>query len=339
MNPNGQGEKSFGAMLSELRRDRDLSQLELALDAEVSARHLSFLESGRSTPSRPMVLRLAAAVGASPDVQNRLLLAAGYAPAAPRLAVTRPGGDGLAAPLRTAIEVALHMQSMTLDDAVARARPALASVGLRWFHAGVVTPSESPGSEAPTILLHAQGFPHVAWLAHNVEYGYRAHDPLVRATLERNHPFFWEGVLGDRSSLTTVERGIFDEAEDFKVRTGFVAQVRRWDGSVGAVSCMGEDTEARNPSTRLAARVVCTAMLEKFEDTPALVERAALKSEARDLLRWVLDGRDLAWIAERSGVPEPVVSQSAGEICGSLGVTDLLQGALRAQRYQLLGTL
>ncbi len=338
MTTNGKGHHRFGALLAGLRQKRAQSQLALALDAGVSPRHLSFLESGRSMPSRPMVLRLAAAVGAPPDVQNSLLLAAGYAPAPGLLSVMRSGGDGLTTPLRHAIEVALSMQSLPLHSAVARARPALADVGLRWFHAGVVTPPASPGSGPPDIRLHAQGFPHVAWLAHNVEFGYRAHDPLVRATLERHHPFFWEDVLGDHSGLTLRERGIFDEAKEFHVHTGFVAPIRRRDGSVAAVSCMGEDIEARNPSTRLAARVICTAMLEKFENAPVLAEYPTLHPEARDLLRWVLDGRDLEWIAENCGLPRQAVSQSAREVCSSLGVTDLLQGALRAQRYHLLGT-
>jgi transcriptional regulator with XRE-family HTH domain len=58
-----------------------LSQLELADAAGASQRHVSFLESGRTTPSRAMVLRLAAALGVPLREQNSLLLAAGYAPA------------------------------------------------------------------------------------------------------------------------------------------------------------------------------------------------------------------------------------------------------------------
>src|SRR5262245_27722811 len=103
--------RSFGTLLAQLRRQRNLSQLALALDANVSARHLSFLESGRSTPSRIMVLRLAEAVGASMSARSELLLAAGYAPAAVQLAGLQTGGEGLAALLRNAIEAALGMQS------------------------------------------------------------------------------------------------------------------------------------------------------------------------------------------------------------------------------------
>jgi len=70
----------FGALMREWRRRRRLSQLDLAVEADVSPRHVSFIETGRSTPSRPMVLRLAAALDVPPREQNRLLMAAGYAP-------------------------------------------------------------------------------------------------------------------------------------------------------------------------------------------------------------------------------------------------------------------
>lgn len=58
-----------------------MSQLDLALDAEVSARHLSFVETGRARPSRDMVLTLAGRLGVPLREQNAMLLAAGYAPA------------------------------------------------------------------------------------------------------------------------------------------------------------------------------------------------------------------------------------------------------------------
>jgi transcriptional regulator with XRE-family HTH domain len=71
----------FGAMLREWRRLRGASQLELALTCGLSQKHLSFLESGRSRPSRGMVLHLASALRVPLAQQNALLLAAGFAPA------------------------------------------------------------------------------------------------------------------------------------------------------------------------------------------------------------------------------------------------------------------
>ena len=70
----------LGDLLRAWRQRRRASQLELALDAGISARHLSFVETGRSQPSRAVVLRLAEQLDVPLRERNRLLLAAGYAP-------------------------------------------------------------------------------------------------------------------------------------------------------------------------------------------------------------------------------------------------------------------
>jgi transcriptional regulator with XRE-family HTH domain len=70
-----------GEMLRDWRQLRRLSQLDLSLQARVSTRHLSFLETGRSQPSREMVLHLAEHLAVPLRDRNNLLLAAGYAPA------------------------------------------------------------------------------------------------------------------------------------------------------------------------------------------------------------------------------------------------------------------
>jgi transcriptional regulator with XRE-family HTH domain len=69
-----------GTMLRDWRQRRRLSQLDLALEAGVSTRHLSFVETGRSRPSREMVLHLAEQLEVPLRERNQLLLAAGYAP-------------------------------------------------------------------------------------------------------------------------------------------------------------------------------------------------------------------------------------------------------------------
>lgn len=71
---------ALGALLREWRQHRHLSQLALALAADVSQRHLSFVESGRAAPSREMVLRLAEHLRVPLRDRNRFLLAAGFAP-------------------------------------------------------------------------------------------------------------------------------------------------------------------------------------------------------------------------------------------------------------------
>jgi transcriptional regulator with XRE-family HTH domain len=76
----GASRASIGELIRDWRRRRSLSQLELALEADVSSRHVSFLETGRARPSREMVLRLADHLDIPLRERNRLLLAAGYAP-------------------------------------------------------------------------------------------------------------------------------------------------------------------------------------------------------------------------------------------------------------------
>jgi transcriptional regulator with XRE-family HTH domain len=92
-----------GPLLREWRQRRRLSQLQLAVDAEISARHLSFLETGRSAPSREMVLHLAEHLDIPLRERNALLLAAGYAPVFPE----RPLDDPALASARQAVELVL----------------------------------------------------------------------------------------------------------------------------------------------------------------------------------------------------------------------------------------
>src|SRR6266542_1691489 len=69
-----------GELLRQWRKRRSLSQFELSLRSAVSGRHLSFIETGRSRPSREMLLHLAQRLDMPLRERNRLLLAAGYAP-------------------------------------------------------------------------------------------------------------------------------------------------------------------------------------------------------------------------------------------------------------------
>lgn len=74
------GQQPVGNLLRDWRRRRRLSQLDLALEADISTRHLSFLETGRSQPSREMVLHLSEQLEIPLRERNALLIAAGYAP-------------------------------------------------------------------------------------------------------------------------------------------------------------------------------------------------------------------------------------------------------------------
>jgi transcriptional regulator with XRE-family HTH domain len=73
-------QRPVGELLRQWREQRRLSQLDLSIQADISTRHLSFVETGRSTPSREMVLHLAKELDVPLRERNRLLLAAGFAP-------------------------------------------------------------------------------------------------------------------------------------------------------------------------------------------------------------------------------------------------------------------
>jgi transcriptional regulator with XRE-family HTH domain len=97
---------TVGEHLRIWRQRRRLTQLDLALEAGVSSKHLSFLETGRARPSREMLLHLAEALEVPMRERNVLLTAAGFAPVFPE----RPLLDGALGPVRRAIDLALEAQ-------------------------------------------------------------------------------------------------------------------------------------------------------------------------------------------------------------------------------------
>jgi transcriptional regulator with XRE-family HTH domain len=98
-----QSQPEVGSLLREWRERRRVTQLALALDAGVSARHLSFVETGRSQPGREMLLRVSEQLKLPFREQNRLLLAAGHAPAYPERSLE----DSDLSPVRDALDAIL----------------------------------------------------------------------------------------------------------------------------------------------------------------------------------------------------------------------------------------
>jgi transcriptional regulator with XRE-family HTH domain len=92
--------RPVGALLREWRERRRLSQLDLSIQADISARHLSFVETGRSKPTPEMILRLTEQLEVPLRERNALLLAGGYAPAYPEHGFDEPALDSVRAALR-----------------------------------------------------------------------------------------------------------------------------------------------------------------------------------------------------------------------------------------------
>ncbi|MGW7367086.1 helix-turn-helix domain-containing protein [Streptomyces sp. NPDC054841] len=144
-----------GPLLRGWRERRRLSQLELALRADSSARHISFIETGRSRPSEEMILRLAEHLDVPVRDRNALLLAAGYAP---RYAQT-PLDDPSLESLRAGMERLLHgyepYPALVVDGTYT---VVAANRGIAMLLEGVAEHLLTPPLNAMRITLHPEGF-------------------------------------------------------------------------------------------------------------------------------------------------------------------------------------
>ena len=107
--------RGAGPLLREWRDRRRLSQLDLASIADVSTRHLSFVETGRSTPSRELLLHLARHLDVPLREQNDLLLAAGHAPAHSQLDLSDPAMAPVMATLETMLAASEPNPTLVMD--------------------------------------------------------------------------------------------------------------------------------------------------------------------------------------------------------------------------------
>jgi transcriptional regulator with XRE-family HTH domain len=160
--------RPVGDQLRDWRQRRRLSQLDLALDADISTRHLSFVETGRSTPSRELLLHLADQLGVPLRERNAMLLAAGYAPAY----AERPLDDPALAPARAAIDLLLKAHEPFPALAVDRRWNLVAANGaVGPFLEGVAEALLAPPMNVLRLSLHPEGLaPRILnlgeWRAH-----------------------------------------------------------------------------------------------------------------------------------------------------------------------------
>src|SRR5918992_4584143 len=183
---------AIGPLLREWRERRRLTQLELALDAGVSTRHLSFVETGRSMPGREMLLQVLDRLDVPFREQNRLLLAAGHAPAFPERPLDGPDLE----PVRAALDLILAghdpYPAMVVDRHwnVVAANPSMYALT-----AGVVVDREllEPPVNALRLGLHPRGLAPLIvnlaeWHAHFRERVQRqlavSHDEELAALLD-----------------------------------------------------------------------------------------------------------------------------------------------------------
>jgi transcriptional regulator with XRE-family HTH domain len=160
--------RAAGELLRDWRQRRRLTQMDLALDTEISTRHLSFLETGRARPSREMVLRLAERLEVPLRERNAILVAAGFAP----VFAERPLEDPALAPIRDAIQIVLEGQEPYPTLAIDRHWTMVASNRVVPLMLGAVDPELlRPPVNVLRLSLHPGGLaPRIAnlptWRAH-----------------------------------------------------------------------------------------------------------------------------------------------------------------------------
>ena len=161
-------EAPLGGLLRDWRQRRRLSQLDLALEAGVSARHLSFLETGRAKPSRKVVLHLSEQLDVPLRDRNQLLLAAGFAPAYSEQPLDAPE----MAPVRDALDRVLEGHEPYPAVVVDRHWELMAANASVQLFTELAAPHLlAPPANALRITLHPEGMaPHIRnlpeWRAH-----------------------------------------------------------------------------------------------------------------------------------------------------------------------------
>ncbi|MFM9610430.1 helix-turn-helix domain-containing protein [Streptomyces niveiscabiei] len=157
-----------GPLLRAWREHRKVSQLELALRADSSARHISFVETGRSRPSEDMVLRLAEHLEVPVRERNALLLAAGYAPRYAQTPLDDPALAGVRAGLEQLLRGYEPYPALVVDGVYT---VVAANRGIAMLLDGVADTLLAPPLNAMRLTLHPEGLaPRIRnlpeWRAH-----------------------------------------------------------------------------------------------------------------------------------------------------------------------------
>lgn len=146
---------AFGELLKKWRTMRRYSQLQLAVDLGVSSRHLSFIETGRSKPSREMVLRLAEHLDLPLRERNVMLLSAGFAPAFEQRSIEAPELSAV----RDAVEMVLKGHEPFPAIAVDRSwNVMMSNCGAAFLGEGVAPELLTPAPNVYRLSLHPNGF-------------------------------------------------------------------------------------------------------------------------------------------------------------------------------------
>jgi transcriptional regulator with XRE-family HTH domain len=206
-----------GEKLRFWREKRRLSQLQLAGEAEVSSRHLSFVETGRSTPSREMVLRLAEHLEVPLRERNGLLLAAGHAPAYAQTSLDAPQMSAVRSAIRQVLTGHEPFPALVVDRDWNLVD---ANSSLDLFTNGVAPELLVPPVNALRLALHPAGLASrianlAEWRTHLLNRLYR------RVTLMGD-----SGLAGLYDELSSYPGGRSEHTFDVNVGHGIVVPMR-----------------------------------------------------------------------------------------------------------------
>jgi transcriptional regulator with XRE-family HTH domain len=260
--------ESVGGLLRQWRQHRRLSQLDLACDAGISTRHLSFVETGRAHPSREMLLHLSEQLDVPVRDRNVLLVAAGYAPMFPE----RPLTDPVLTAARSAIDLVLERQKPYPAFALDRQWRVVASnAALPELYEGVAADLLEPPVNAMRLSLHPQGLaPRIVnlgeWRAHLL-YRLRRQVELTadRALIHLLHEVSAYPAPLDRSrKIPNVEHEI---AVPLRITT-----------AAGVLSFLSMTTVFGTPVDVMLSELALEMFFPADDDTAAAVERLAVSA-------------------------------------------------------------
>jgi len=205
--------ESCGDLLRRARKRQRLSQLDLALRVGASQRHLSFVETGRSSASRGMLIALADALGMSPSGCNQLLLSSGFAPRYGQ----RPLDDRDMAPVRHALDHLLKVHdpfpAWVLDPCWTVLQCNRGADMLVESITGRTLSGQAGSINLLEAILHDQGlrpaienFDEVAAHLFHQSSAEAAHHPALAKLLERLKPL-WPASVGHRAFETDARHG------------------------------------------------------------------------------------------------------------------------------------
>jgi transcriptional regulator with XRE-family HTH domain len=249
-----------GAQLRDWRSRRRLSQLDLALDAEISARHLSFVETGRSRPSRAMLMRLADRLKVPARDRNLLLAAAGFAPALPERSLDDPA---LAA-ARRAVDLVLAAYEPFPALAVDRHwQLVAANAGVAGLLQGVAPHLLAPPVNVLRLSLHPEGVaPRIVNLAQWRAHVFRRLEEQIEASAD-------SGLAALLDELRSYPGGIAPERPEEDYGGVAVPLVLRTDS--GELSFLGTTTMFGTPIDITLAELAIEAFLPADERTAEML--------------------------------------------------------------------